>query len=341
MNLDLFDILGISQLMEWGNKVFSSKEEEIKNPPEQKYIPKEIKPIKFIFRPQNLNEYIGQARAKDLINLTLKKIRILKAVHICISGHKGAGKSTLANIIGKELGARIVWHIAGSFTKEALMNFLSKNQDDMNNFYVLFLDEGHNLEKELAEYLYPILEDFILPEGENLKLKPFIFITATTEKNTLIKKFAPLVDRCGCDIVLEPYKSEDIVNILKQANDKLYQKNIDEECYKKISENCRYTPRIALAMLDDLIVCENVNLVLSSRRIIRNSLTDIDIRILSHLVEIGKPVGEQALAIISNQTVEDYRLLYEPFLIIEGYLTRTARGRLGTEKAKELIKELQ
>jgi Holliday junction DNA helicase RuvB len=339
----LYEATGINCAMELFKEdkkeetIIESSEEKIAK--EEVYIPKEIKPVKFIYRPQNLSEYIGQENAKKQVNLTLKKIRTLKPVHIVISGHKGAGKSTLAHIIGKELQAKIVWYIGGSFTKYSLLDFLDKNQKDINNLYVLFVDEGHNLLKALGEYMYPILEDFILPEENNPPLKPFIFITATTEKNTLIKKFSPLVDRCGCDIVLEPYKPDDIMSIIKQANDKLYQKNIEEECYDLIAHNCRYTPRIALAMLDDLIVSEDIGIVLSARRIVKNSLTDIDLKILSHLIEVGKPVGEQALAVISNQGVEDFRLLYEPFLIQEGYLTRTARGRIGTEKAKQLLKE--
>ena len=92
--------------------------------------------------------------------------------------------------------------MGGTFTKQALGDFLMKNEDSPLPC-ILFIDEIHNLEKGLAEYMYPIVEDFILPEGDNAEILPFIFMGATTEKNMLIKKFAPLVDRCGCDVVLE------------------------------------------------------------------------------------------------------------------------------------------
>ena len=335
--MDIFDLLGINQVLEWGKEIIGIKSSKEDKPI---YHPEEIKPIKFSFRPENLNQYIGQENAKKLINLTIKKIKTLKPVHIIISGSKGCGKSTLANIIENELGFNMVWHIGGAFTMRALEQFLIRNQDS-DIPLILFIDEIHNLPKEIAEYLYPIIEDFILPNGSNQKLRRFIFIGATTEKNILIKKFAPLVDRCGADLILEPYKKEDMVKIIQQANDILYKKNIDISLFEKIAENCRFTPRIALSMLDDLIVSEDIDLVLSSRRIIKNSLTDIDIRILNHLAEVNKPVGVEALAMIAGITREDYSYILEPFLIYNNYLTRTARGRLISNKGKLLLQELK
>jgi Holliday junction DNA helicase RuvB len=337
----IYEALGINFVLESFKKDEKGQIDTTISDEKKEYHPNEVKQSGFNFRPQKLEQYIGQEHAKQLVGLALLKIRTLKPIHICISGYKGAGKSSLANVIANELDIPITWHIAGAFSQDALFNFIDKNNNDLKKPHILFLDEGHNLQKELAEFMYPILEDFIIPNGTNQKIKPFIFITATTEKNTLIKKFAPLVDRCGCDIVLEPYKVEDIVKILIQANDRLYMKNISAEAYLKIASNCRYTPRVALSMLDDLIVSENIDLVLSSRRIVMNSLTDIDIRILRHLSEINRPIGEQVLAVISGQSVEDYRLLYEPFLLMENLISRTSRGRISTEKTKKLLQDLK
>jgi Holliday junction DNA helicase RuvB len=269
----------------------------------------------------------------------LDKIRTIKPVHFVISGHKGAGKSTLANVINNELGAKMNWYIAGAFTMNNLKDFLVRNQDS-NNIEILFVDEGHNLEKQIAEYMYPILEDFILPEGNNLKLKPFLFITATTDMNLLLKKFAPLVDRCGANIILEPYKDEEIKQILIQYNDKLYQKNISSEIYTILSQNTRGTPRIALNFFDDFIVCEDINKVLNAHRVVKKGLTTTDILILSHLAEIKKPVGIEALSMIAGVSRADFQYVIEPFLIFNNYLTRTARGRLGTLKGEELLRSL-
>jgi len=328
--MDFFDICGITQLMEWGENLFNRK---------KIYSPEQVTPQKFIYRPDSLLEYIGQDRAKDLVNLNLAKIRTIKPIHFLISGNKGCGKSTLANIIGKELQYHITWHIGGAFTMEALIKFLSKNQDSREP-QILFVDEIHNLQKEIGEYLYPVIEDFILPEGNNLKLKPFIFIGATTEKNALVKKFAPLIDRCQADIILEPYRPEDIKTILKQYNEKIYQINISEEVYDLLSRNTRLTPRIALAFFDDFIVCQDVQKVLSAHRIIKDGLTTSDILILKHLKEVGKPIGIETLAMIVGVTKVDFNYCIEPFLINQGYLSRTARGRIITNKGELLLQEI-
>jgi Holliday junction DNA helicase RuvB len=330
--MDFSDIFGINQLLEWGKEAIGIKKSQ--------YTPIEITPAKYIYRPKNLLEYIGQERAKDLVNLNLQKIRTIKPIHFLISGNKGCGKSTLAGIIGKELNFPITYHIGGAFTMEALIKFLSKNQDS-NDPQILFIDEIHNLEKTLGEYLYPIIEDFILPEGNNLKLKPFIFIGATTEKNALIKKFAPLIDRCQADIILEPYRPEDIKAILKQYNDKIYQANIFEEVYDLLSKNTRLTPRIALAFFDDYMVCQDTQKVLSAHRIIKDGLTTSDIQILQHLKEVGKPIGIETLAMIVGITKVDFNYVIEPYLINQGYLSRTARGRIITQKGERLLQELK
>jgi Holliday junction DNA helicase RuvB len=331
--MDFYDICGISAILEnLSEKFFPKKKKE--------YHVEQIKPVRFNYRPQFLSEYIGQERAKDLVTLNLEKIRTIKPVHFVISGHKGAGKSTLANIIANELRAKMNWYIAGAFSMDNLQKFLIKNQDS-NDMEILFIDEGHNLEKIIAEYMYPILEDFLLPEGENIKLKPFIFITATTDMNLLLKKFSPLVDRCGANIVLEQYKPEEIKQILIQYNDKLYQRNISLEIYNILAHNTRGTPRIALAFLDDFIVSKDINRVLNAHRVIKEGLTTIDILILSHLKEVGKPVGIEALAMIASVTRADFTYVIEPYLIANNYLTRTSRGRLITIKGEQLLQEIK
>jgi Holliday junction DNA helicase RuvB len=331
MEFDFLDLLGITTLIKRGKEVLGIKSEE--------YHSEQIKPKKFNYRPKLLSEYIGQDRAKELVNLNLEKILKIKPVHFVISGHKGAGKTTLANIISNELGANMNWYIAGAFTMDNLKQFLVRNQDS-KGIEILFVDEGHNLEKQIAEYLYPIVEDFILPEGNNLKLKPFLFITATTDMNQLMKRFSPLVDRCGANIILEPYKEEEIRQILIQYNDKLYQKNISLEVYTLLSKNTRGTPRIALNFFDDFIVCEDIKKVLNAHRVIKDGLTTTDILILSHLAEIKKPVGIEALSMIAGVSKADFQYVIEPFLICNNYLTRTARGRLGTLKSEELLRSL-
>jgi Holliday junction DNA helicase RuvB len=305
---------------------------------EEPYHSEQIKPKTYSFRPQNLEQYIGQFRAKELININLQKIREIKPVHFIISGSKGTGKSTLAYIIANELDYEISTYVAGSFTQENLVQFLVKNAD-AKKMQILFVDEIHGLDKSLGEFMYPLLEDFLLPVG-NLKVKPFIFIGATTDKNILQKRLAPMIDRCQ-SVNLEHYSAEDIKAILKQYNDQLYHLNISEEDYDLLSVNTRYTPRIAINYFDDLVICKDMKKVLNAHQVIKNSLTTNDLIVLEHLAEIDKPVGAEVLAIITQTTKQDYMTLQEPFLIMEKYISRLSRGRVITALGKKILQEIK
>jgi Holliday junction DNA helicase RuvB len=331
--MDFTDILGISQLLEWGKEKLG-----IKTKDKEEYHSEQIKPKIYSFRPKTLIQYIGQERAKELININLQKIRTIKPVHFIISGSKGTGKSTLAYIIANELDFEISTYVAGSFTQENLIKFLSKNQDAQKP-QILFVDEIHGLDKSIGEFMYPLLEDFLLPVG-NVKVRPFIFIGATTDKNILQKRLAPMIDRCQ-SINLEHYSAEDIKSILKQYNEQLYQLNVEEEVYDLLSANTRYTPRISINYFDDFVICKDINKVLSAHQVIKNSLTTNDIIVLEHLAEINKPIGLEVLSIITQQTKQDYMTLQEPFLIMEKYISRMSRGRIITDKGKLLLQEIK
>jgi Holliday junction DNA helicase RuvB len=322
-------IFGVGDLI-WDKKE-QSQEKEI-------YHSEQVKPMIYSFRPRNLDEYIGQENAKELVRLNIQKVMSIKPVHFLISGARGHGKSTLAYIIANSLGFKIHTYIGGVFTMENLKSFLIGNES--GEPHILFIDEIHGLPKDMAEFLYPLLEDFWLPVG-NIEVRPFIFIGATTEKNILLKKFSPLVDRCGCQINLEHYKSDNIKTILKQYNNQTHNSDVSEEIYDILSVNTRYNPRTSIAMFDDFIVCKDIEKVLNAHRIVKNSLTTDDILILKHLTEINKPVGMETLAIVIQQTNQDYTAIIEPFLIQQGYLSRRARGRVITEKGKLLLQEVE
>lgn len=324
----------------WGKNKISEPEQAPEDKEEKNnFYLSEVNPKKYSFRPQNLDEYVGQENAKSLVRLNLQKIIQIKPVHIIISGSAGYGKTTLANIISNHLAFDITYHIGGTFSLEALRDFLLKNEENKKP-NILFIDEIHNLEKIIAEFMYPIVEDFILPK-ENVRIKPFILIGATTEKSTLIKKFKPLVDRCGCQIELSDYTAEDMKKIIGQYYLQVYSEKIDEQVLDLLAINCRFTPRIALALADDYKVCGNISQVLNAHRIVKNSLTYPDIKILEHLAEIDKPVAQETLAVIGSVDKSDYRLLVEPYLLRQGYLARTSRGRLITNKGKLLLQEVK
>jgi Holliday junction DNA helicase RuvB len=327
---DILDVIGITSIMDSLKERLGFKAKGVD----------QITPVKYDYRPQNLDEYIGQARAKERIKMCVEQCLTLSPVHFLISGTKGHGKTTLALIIAKMLDFNIFTYVGNSFTKENLKDFLVKNADSVKP-NILFIDEIHGLNKELADYMLPLIEQFVLPEG-GLKIRPFILIGATTDKNQLAMKCEPFVDRCASgDIRLEHYLAADIKAILKQYNDRLYHKNVEEETYDLLSVNTRYNPRTALALFKDFLIVKDMKKVLDAHRIIKDSLTTDDILILKHLAEIDKPVGVEVLAIIVQQTRQDYQALVEPFLLQQGYISRTARGRIITLKGKTLLQEIK
>ena len=345
MRQSMFDNLDVVGMLAstWDLIIGKKEPEQIISEPEQEkeaeFYLKEHPVKKFNYRPQNLDEYIGQENAKELTKLNLQKIMNTKPVHFVISGYKGAGKSSLAFIIAKTLGYKLHYFIASTFRKENLKDFLLANEKD-NIPHIIFIDEGHSLSIELGEFLYPLLEDFLLP-GENVEVKPFIFITATTEKSIMLKKFAPLIDRCGADIVLEKYRPQDIKEIIRQYSFQVYGEVPPEEVLDLISVNARLTPRISINLTDDWFACKDIAKVLRCHRIIKNSLTDIDIKILRALVDINKPLGEENLSIIAGLEKPDYKSWVEPFLITEGYIVRLSKGRISTERAKNILLEIK
>ncbi len=327
--MDIIDILGISQILEWGKEKLGIKRE---------YHPNQINPVRFKFTPTSLLEYIGQENAKCRINTYIKKIQTIKAIHLIISGTRGHGKSTLAYIISRLLGLPMDTYVGGSFTMDNLRDFLAKHSDDKLP-HILFLDEIHGLNKEISEFMLPLLQDFILPIG-NLKVKPFLMIGCTTNLELLQKKSSPFVDRCDL-IELERYNFEDIKKILMQYNDKVFQLNIDEVIYDKISYNCRFNPRTCLSIFDDYVVEQSLEKVLKGRQIVRNSLTVKDIELLKYMRDIGKPIGIKNLAIITQQTEQSYRELQEPFLLQQKYLSASSRGRIILDRGIKILQEIK
>ena len=340
----MFDILGM--LVTMGDMIFGGKKEPDKDPiSEEKsiYHSDQIKPIDYSWTPNSLAEFVGNESAKKLVRLNLRKIKEISAMHFLITASgKGVGKSTLAKIIGVELNAHLSWHVGGSFNMDNLKNFLLCNESS-GNLEILFIDEAHNLGMDKSfnpEILYPILENWTIPMGSNPKVKPFVCILATNKRSLLQKKFSPLCDRCSADIILDDYLPDEIVTILKQFNNNVYKLDISNEVYKIIADNTRGVPRIALNFLADFVICQDIKEVLDCHRIIKNGLTTTDILILKSLIEVGKPCGIEGLSQIAGVTREDFEMM-ENFLVRRGFLIRTPRGRLSTEKSKLLLQEIK
>jgi Holliday junction DNA helicase RuvB len=325
--MDLFEVIGITQLLSWGKEVIGIKPHYIQQPISQK----------FMYRPETFDEYISQDKAKDKAKLTIELINKGFPRHFLLMGSAGYGKTTLAGIIAKTLGFNFNVYVGSNFTIETLQDFLVKNQDSkLPN--VLFIDEMAELKKDVLTYMLPIIEDFKMNE---LNLRKFILIGATTDTWILSKRCQPFLDRIHCKIYLEDYNADDIKRLLIQYNDQIHKANVLSEDYDTISRNVRYTPRLAISLFDYFVASGDLNRVLKMNRIIKNGLDDIDIRILTNLNSTGgKPVGEEALSIIANMTRAEYKELREPYLIRQGLMSRGSRGRLLLQKGKEFLNEI-
>jgi len=330
-------IVGLGDLI-WGKKENEPNSEENQERNKLIYPITEVKPIKFIYRPDTLEKYIGQIQAKKLTRMALNVIVNQKPLHFLITGHAGMGKTTLAKIISNQLGFEFYSYIGNSFTQDTLKDFLIKNEENSNPS-ILFLDEIHSANKEILEFMLPIIEDYKLNE---LKLRPFVMICATNEKTTLLRKSKPFCDRLQIQIQLEDYNAEEIKILLKQYNDQIYQANIPEEIYDVLAVNTRFNPRISISYMDLYIGCKDIKNVLEAHRVIKNGITDVDLKILNHLNSVGnKPIGEQALSVIANVERMDYVELIEPYLMRKNLISRTSRGRILTEQGKLFLQEIK
>jgi len=294
--------------------------------------------IKNTPKPLILDEFIGQEENKKSIRTTLKIIKQIKPINIFIHGYPGCGKSTLAEIISNELGAKFIYVIPEQLKNTdkitEVLNAIQENKE----LTVLMIDEAHNMDKKLINILLPILQDHRLGD---VIIREFVCILATTDYNKLYKKSEALISRFQTKIYLEKYSLKDIVVILKQYKEKLNLPiHIPEEDYILLAENSKGIPREAINLLLKRLVLFNIPDILNENKIIFNGLNQKDIQILKCLNMETKPIGANFLSQKVGLLDADYQLVYEPFLVESGYIERTQKGRLITLKGKELLNDL-
>ena len=305
-------------------------------------------------RPQILEEYIGQDKAKENMKVYIEaaKKRSEPLDHVLLYGPPGLGKTTLSNIIANEMNANIKITSGPAIEKSgdlaALLTNLSEND-------VLFIDEIHRLNKNVEEILYPALEDYTLdivigkgPTAKSIRidLPKFTLIGATTKAGSLT---TPLRDRFGIVQRLELYEPEDLKTIVIRSSS-ILGIQIDEEAAFEIARRSRGTPRIANRILkrvrDYALVLGDGNIDLKLAKIALNKLEidelgldEIDRKILETIINkyAGGPVGIETLATTIGEEVETIEDVYEPFLIQLGFLSRTPRGRIVLEPAYKHI----
>jgi Holliday junction DNA helicase RuvB len=303
-------------------------------------------------RPKRISEFVGQKSIVENLKVFIQaaKKRREPLEHILLFGPPGLGKTTLAHIIAREMDANI-YPTSGPILERPfdLAGVLS----NLNDTDVLFIDEVHRINKAVEEYMYPALESFCLDVMQDkgigaqvlrLKLNRFTLIGATTRSGLLT---SPLRSRFGITFRLDYYPAEDLHHIVIRSA-QLLQVKIRDNAATEIAGRSRGTPRIANRLLRrvrdfaqvegkeaiDLQICEYA---LEKLEVDKRGLDEMDKKIIRTIIEKfqGGPVGINSLSVAVGEDAQTIEEVFEPFLIMEGFIKRTARGREATPLAYE------
>ena len=308
-------------------------------------------------RPRQLGEYVGQAQIKDNLSILLAAAnkRREAADHVLLYGPPGLGKTTLANIVARELGVAIHTTSGPAIERPGDLAAILTNIDERD---VLFIDEVHRLNHAVEEILYPAMEDFAIdvmigrgPSARSLRLslKPFTVVGATTRAGRIS---SPLRDRFGAVFRLDYYSEPELAQIVRRSAS-ILGVDIDEAAVVILAARGRGTPRIVNRLLrrtrdhaqvrgDGHITRSQANVAMEAMDIDPAGLDTTDRRLLAAIVQkFGSgPVGGAAIAAVIGEEVETVEDVYEPYLLQLGFLDRTPQGRVATELAREHLRAL-
>lgn len=307
-------------------------------------------------RPAAWDEYIGQEKIKNNLHIIIEAARQRSEPieHILLYGPAGLGKTTLANLIAREMGSSIKITSGPAIEKAGDLAAILTNMQEHD---ILFIDEVHRLNKTVAEMLYPAMEnnvlDIIIGKGPSartlqLQLPRFTLIAATTKAGALS---APFRSRFGATYKLEFYTPDEIGAIIKRSS-RLLKADIAQEAIAVIAQASRFTPRIANRILKrvrdyaqvkngSLITGDSAREALAIMEIDHLGLESTDIKILETIIMQynGGPVGLKTVAASAAEEIETIEDLYEPYLLQIGFLARSLKGRIATEAAYHHLKK--
>ncbi|MCI6900064.1 MAG: Holliday junction branch migration DNA helicase RuvB [Bacilli bacterium] len=320
----------------------------------KKYSLEDDQVIDNTIRPETIEEYIGQSEVKENIKVFVEaaKIRNEALDHVLLYGPPGLGKTTLAFIIAHELGTKIKTASGPSIEKTGDLAAILSSLEPGD---VLFIDEIHRMPRYIEEVLYPAMEDFSLDiivgsEGNTRNIKidlpPFTLVGATTRAGDLS---APLRDRFGIISKLQFYTTEELTEIVKRTS-RVLNMEIDDDAAYELAKRSRGTPRIANRLFKrvrDFALVKGtgkIDLDITKESLERLHIDKIGLDKTDHdlLLAIinkfnGGPVGIEALSSSIGEEVTTIEDVYEPYLLQTGLLKRTARGRMVTDKAYEVL----
>ena len=303
-------------------------------------------------RPKSLDEYVGQKKVRDNLNVYMKaaKKRGEALDHVLLYGPPGLGKTTLAGIIAEEMGSHLKVTSGPAIERPGEMAAILNG---LNERDILFVDEIHRLNRQVEEILYPAMEDYVIDimigkgataKSIRLDLPAFTLVGATTRAGLLS---APLRDRFGVVSHLEYYSNEELEEIITRSA-KVLDIEADNQGTSEIARRSRGTPRLANRLLkrvrdyaqiefDGIITKEVADHALKLLDVDKNGLDGNDRKLLTVMINQfkGGPVGIESLAASLGEDAGTLEEVYEPFLIQNGFVNRTPRGRIATERAYE------